>query len=63
VRELENVMQRAVILSSDPVIRQSHLSCIVEMAPGTGFDVPRTSEDLKQAKKIAREKSVVGIER
>ncbi|MEY2686511.1 MAG: hypothetical protein RL375_709 [Pseudomonadota bacterium] len=63
VRELENVMQRAVILSSDNVIRQSNLASIVEMAPSAGFDVPRTSEDLKQAKKIAREKSVEDIER
>jgi DNA-binding NtrC family response regulator len=63
VRELENVMQRAVILSSDNIIRQSHLASIVDLAPPAGIDVPRTSEDLKLAKKMAREKSVEDIER
>jgi transcriptional regulator with GAF, ATPase, and Fis domain len=56
-------MQRAVILASDNVIRQSNLTSIVEMSSPAGLDVPRTSEDLKLAKKIAREKSVEDIER
>jgi len=63
VRELENVMQRAVILSTDNVIRQANLAGIVDVRPHTDFEVPHTSEELKQAKKIAREKSVEDIER
>jgi transcriptional regulator with GAF, ATPase, and Fis domain len=63
VRELENVMQRAVILSSGGMIRQSHLASIVDAGPQADFEVPRTSEDLKRVKKLAREKSVEEIEK
>ena len=61
VRELENAMQRALILSSDKLIRQTHLGSIVETVPA--MDVPRTSEDLKRIKKLTREKSVEEVER
>jgi len=63
VRELQNVIQRAVILASDDTIRQAHLASILESAPPTGLEVPRTAEELKQVKKIAREKSVEDIEK
>jgi transcriptional regulator with GAF, ATPase, and Fis domain len=63
VRELENAIQRAVILSSDNVIRQAHLATIFEGSPQPEIDVPRTSEDLKRIKKIAREKSVEEVEK
>jgi DNA-binding NtrC family response regulator len=63
VRELENAIQRAVILSSDNVIRQAHLAAIIEGSPQHEIDVPRTSEDLKRIKKIAREKSVEEVEK
>jgi transcriptional regulator with GAF, ATPase, and Fis domain len=63
VRELENTMQRAVILSSDHIIRQAHLANILDNSPVPGMEVPRTSEDLKRVKKIAREKSVEDIEK
>jgi DNA-binding NtrC family response regulator len=63
VRELENTMQRAVILASDHIIRQAHLASILDSAPLPGMEVPRTSEDLKRVKKIAREKSVEDIEK
>jgi DNA-binding NtrC family response regulator len=63
VRELENVMHRAVILASDRVIRQSNLAGIIDFAQRSDFDVPRNSEDLKLAKKLAREKSVEQIEK
>jgi len=63
VRELENAIQRAVILSSDNVIRQAHLAAIIDASPQRELDVPRTSEDLKRIKKIAREKSVEEVEK
>jgi transcriptional regulator with GAF, ATPase, and Fis domain len=63
VRELENTMQRAVILSSDNIIRQAHLANIIDMSPRLDLEVPRTSDELKRIKKIAREKSVEEIEK
>ena len=63
VRELENVVQRAVILASGDVIRQGHLVSIIDMLPRVDLDVPRTSEDLKRIKKVARQKSVENVEK
>jgi DNA-binding NtrC family response regulator len=61
VRELENTVQRAVILATDGVIRRAHLVQIDQMSPA--LDIPRTGEELKQIKKLARERSVENIER
>ncbi len=63
VRELQNTVHRAVILASDNVIRQAHLANILDTAPRSDLEVPRTSDDLKRVKKIAREKSVEDIEK
>jgi transcriptional regulator with GAF, ATPase, and Fis domain len=63
VRELENTVQRAVILATEPVIRRAHLANIDEISPGAALDIPRTGEELKQIKKLAREKSVENIEK
>jgi DNA-binding NtrC family response regulator len=63
VRELENTVQRAVILTTDTTIRQAHLVNIDERSPGPALDIPRTGEELKQIKKLAREKSVENIEK
>jgi transcriptional regulator with GAF, ATPase, and Fis domain len=63
VRELENVVQRAVILAGGDVIRQGHLVNIIDMAPQTDLGAPRTSEELKEIKKIARQKSVENLEK
>jgi DNA-binding NtrC family response regulator len=63
VRELENVVHRAVILTSDDMIRQAHLVNILDMQPLADMGVPRTSEELKSIKKIARQKSVENIEK
>jgi DNA-binding NtrC family response regulator len=62
VRELENAVHRAVILATGDVIRQAHLAGIVAV-PRMDLDVPRTGEELKRAKKAAREKSVEEIEK
>jgi len=63
VRELENTIQRAVILAADNVIRQAHLGEIVDTSLRLDLDVPKTSDELKQTKKAAREKSVESIEK
>jgi transcriptional regulator with GAF, ATPase, and Fis domain len=63
VRELENAIHRAVILASDNIIRQAHLANIIDASPRLDLEVPRTSEDLKRIKKIAREKSVEEVEK
>ena len=63
VRELENTVQRAVILATDKVIRQAHLSNIMDMSPRLDLDVPKTGDELKRIKKVAREKSVENIEK
>jgi DNA-binding NtrC family response regulator len=63
VRELENVVHRAVILANDKIIRQAHLVNLIDMLPRIDLDVPRTSEELKRIKKIARKKSVENVER
>ena len=63
VRELENTVHRAVILASDKVVRQAHLANIIDTLPQLDLDVPRTSDELKRIKKVAREKSVENIEK
>ena len=63
VRELENIIHRAVILASDKTIRQAHLLNILEAQPLNDINIPRTSEELKNIKKITRQKSVENIER
>ena len=63
VRELENAIHRAVILATDKVVRQAHLANIIDTLPRLDLDVPRTSDELKRIKKVAREKSVENIEK
>ena len=63
VRELENAVERAVILAGGDVIRQGHLVDIIGMLPQIDLGVPRTADDLKQLKKVARQKSVENVEK
>jgi DNA-binding NtrC family response regulator len=56
-------MQRAVILASDGAIHRAHLGCIIDGAQACELEVPRTSDELKRIKKIAREKSVEEVEK
>jgi len=63
VRELENTVHRAVILATDKVVRQAHLANVIDLLPRLDLDVPRTSDELKRIKKVAREKSVENIEK
>ena len=59
VRELENTLHRAVILATDhvdpPGPSRQHRRA---WSPQLDVDVPRTGEELKRVKKVAREKSV-----
>ncbi|MBI5279037.1 MAG: sigma-54-dependent Fis family transcriptional regulator [Burkholderiales bacterium] len=63
VRELQNAIQRAVILAPDDMIRQAHLAGILDSAPKSDVEVPRTGDELKRVKKLARERSVEDIEK
>jgi len=63
VRELENTIQRAVILATDSTVRQAHLVSVMDMLPRLDVEVPRTGDELKRVKKVAREKSVEKIEK
>jgi transcriptional regulator with GAF, ATPase, and Fis domain len=63
VRELENTIHRAVILASDSLVRKAHLAHITDPSPALDIDVPRTGEELKRVKKLAREKSVENVEK
>jgi transcriptional regulator with GAF, ATPase, and Fis domain len=63
VRELENTVHRAVILATDHIIRQAQLVNLVSTETPAEMDVPRTSDELKRLKKVAREKSVEDVER
>jgi transcriptional regulator with GAF, ATPase, and Fis domain len=63
VRELENTIHRAAILATDKVVRQAHLTNIIEALPKPDVDVPRTSDELKRIKKTTREKSVENVEK
>ncbi len=63
VRELENIVHRAAILANGTLIREAHLSGIAGSGPLPDHPTPRTSDELKRLKKIAREKSVEEIER
>ena len=64
VRELENTMERAILLSSGKIIDPSNLPENIA-APGEedSFDIPRTSDELKELKKELRRKSIEDIER
>jgi DNA-binding NtrC family response regulator len=63
VRELENALHRATILATDNVVHRAHLLSIMEAQPGLVEEVPRTSDELKRLKKLARERSVEAIEK
>jgi transcriptional regulator with GAF, ATPase, and Fis domain len=63
VRELENAMHRAAILAVDNVVRVAHVASVLGAVLPDEHDVPRSSDELKRIKKLAREKSVEDIER
>jgi formate hydrogenlyase transcriptional activator len=48
IRELENVIERAVILSSGPALRISHQDLRTRIAPGHGADHLQTLEEVER---------------
>jgi DNA-binding NtrC family response regulator len=64
VRQLENVIHRAVVLAAGPTIVSEQLPAEIRdnSSHATG-GVPKTSEELKELKKELREKSVEEVER
>jgi transcriptional regulator with GAF, ATPase, and Fis domain len=63
IRELENTLHRAVILTGDHLITQGHLASVLDMVPRLETSAPKTAEELKRVKKAIREKSVERVER
>jgi DNA-binding NtrC family response regulator len=64
IRELENVIERTVVMIDDEMVRADHL-----ILPGqpekevSENQIPMTSEELKEIKKQMREKAVEEVER
>jgi DNA-binding NtrC family response regulator len=65
VRQLRNVIERAVILCETDRITRRHLTAPGEMADIQNLmeQVPATNEELKQLKKEIRQKAVLKVER
>ncbi len=59
IRELENVIHRAVIVCNDRMLRPEHIIIPTEEEQ----DIPRTLEELKKRKKDIRLKSIEEIEK
>jgi len=64
VRELENLMERVVIMTDEEVILPRHFPFpLQESSEGITFDVPKTSEELKELKRNLRDRAVEEAER
>ncbi len=64
VRELENSIERAVIMTDEEVLQPQHFPFpLRENAEGISLNLPRTSEELKELKRHLRDKAVEEAER
>lgn len=64
VRELENIMERIVIMTDEEEIQPRHFPISLQpKEERMTFQVPRTSEELKEFKKLLRDKAIEEIER
>ncbi len=66
VRELENIIERSVVLAEGDIINREELELFGRAAPGdneTGGYVPMTADELKEIKKHIRGKSVENVEK
>lgn len=64
VRELENIMERIVIMTDEEEIKPQHFPIpIQEKGERVAFQIPKTSEELKELKKLLRDKAIEEAER
>jgi two-component system NtrC family response regulator len=64
VRELENTMERVSVMTEEEVVLPRHFPLPLQESPqGISFEVPQTSDELREAKKHLRDKAVEEIER
>jgi len=64
VRQLENTIERLVILAEGETIETRHLAlCFQQTATPAGLPVPTDSQQLKAVKKELREKAVAEVEK
>jgi DNA-binding NtrC family response regulator len=64
VRQLENVIERAIVMAEGDTVTTEHLPFVVrsEVAHPDTF-IPKTSEELKEAKRRLRESAVGNVEK
>jgi DNA-binding NtrC family response regulator len=64
VRQLENVIERAVVMAESQTIISEYLPASI-LGKGADMDtkIPRDSEELKQMKKYLRESAVENVEK
>ena len=64
VRELENIVERLVVMADGSMIKPEHLPTAIQRKPVSGrVGVPRTNEELKEARKLLRRDAVREVER
>lgn len=64
VRELENITERVVIMTDEEIILPRHLPFPVQETPeGMTYNIPKTSEELRELKRQLRDKAVEQTER
>ncbi len=66
VRELENLIERAVVLSTGPLIQRQDLEMPGDDLTGRPFggnEVPQDASELKERKRLLREQAIVPLER
>jgi transcriptional regulator with GAF, ATPase, and Fis domain len=63
VRELENIVERAVVLCPGERVRRQDLELLDGAAEEAASPTPRTAEELKQVKRQVREQAVMPVER
>lgn len=64
VRELKNAVERIVVIADEEMLSPEKLSEIMDKEKvGRNIVIPKTSEELKEAKKEIREKAVEDIEK